>query len=300
MSITTKLKSFLAAREPTAQLPEIRERLASAEADLAHIDGEITRRARPVLLGDAEAAAAIEALRRERAAIAERIDTLRRAEAECAATIRSAAEERRRATSLALPATLAELCERSLAADDEIMALSVDLADAIRRKQALDEEIARASGNAGFDRTRQRTSSLIRDAIANLFRIDPSGPNRVENNMLGLVSRLLGPQLGLSLRQLDEPRFDDLIPFYASEEAALAAQARLQARNCRTLVADKGKVWELIRHDELFVDRREADTAVAAAARRHLALVVVAHGNGFRVCPAGFADSAILDRPEAA
>ena len=294
MTIADAFRGFIGSRKPAAQLTEIRQRIAEAVAEVQRIDGEIARRAMAVMTGDAEAIRLCAEFKEERAEIAARIETLRLAEADRARVVAEETETARQKAAAALPMQLAKLAEKSIALDDRIMELAGNLAAVIKDKLDTDSEMGRLSGSPTFRRTLSRSGVMVRNAIEPLFRIDPSRPSAAENNLLSLKSTLYGPDAHKSLRELDQPRFDDAMPYFLSEAAAGEAQARLAARHTATTIKQIGGSWMLIRHDELFTDRAEAERTVAAAARSDIRLAIVAHGPGFRVCPAAFADSEIL------
>jgi hypothetical protein len=294
MTIIDTLRTYIRGRTPTAQLAEIREQIAEASTEVQRIEGEIARRAMAVMTGDQGAIRLCGELAGQKAEIAARITIMRVAEADRIRVVAEESEAERQKAARELPVRLADLAERSLGLDDTIQELGTGLATSIKDKLAIDEEIARLSGSGVFHRTRERAGEMIRNALEPLFRIDPARPSAVNNNHLTLVTGLYGGQAGRSLRDLDQPCFDDLIPYFQSEAAAHKAQARLADRSTSTTIKQIGEVWMLIRHDELFVDQVEAHRAVAAAARRGVNLTVVEHRPGYRVCAAAFADSAIM------
>jgi hypothetical protein len=218
---------------------------------------------------------------------------LRHAEGACAAAVAVEEAERRQAEADERPGRIARARDDVLTAADKL----VGAAEALRR--ALDASIAAKVAladlvdDAQLRRANQVAHQQAISAIAPIFDVptpNGSGSGGVYN-LLGLRSIWVGPRAHLSLRQLDEELLDDTAAIFATEAAAEAARQRLAARNTPTIIVPLGGsgCWGLVRHDDLFAERAEAERAVAAAARGGRKLAVVAHPPGFVVRPAHLA-----------
>ena len=288
------LRSFLTTKTPAAQLDEIRKRLAAATAEVSRLDEEIGRRAMPIMRGDAEAERAETELKKQKAQLETDIARLRAGEATLARAIADEAEAKRRAAAAALPRDIAADRAALLALDEEIDRLAEQLSARISQRIEAGFVLAERVGSEALRRANLMAHSRVRSQIAHLFMINRGQPNTEANNLLQLRSGEVGARFWMTLRQADEELVDDEAPFFATEAEAGAAKARLAARGSAVVVQEIGKAWTLTRHDAMFATRREAEGAVAMAARAGRKLAILAHGPGFIVRPERFADDAVI------
>ena len=162
------------------------------------------------------------------------------------------------------------------------MRLAEEFAALIKARIARGYALAELVGSVQLKRANDTAAHRIRSAIANLFRVDLSAPSIPENNLLRLVSDQVGARSWLSLRQVDQELLDDECAYFVIREAADEAVARLAVRNTKTLVHPlPDGAFMLIRHDDLYVDRRAADAAVAMAAKVGSKLVATPYRGGW-------------------
>jgi hypothetical protein len=292
MGIIDTMKSFLQGTTPAQELKEIRAKIAACIGEIAQIDAEIERRALPVLRGDMEALRIAGELRATKAEIEERLVTLRQGEARSVATVNAETAAAKRAEALARPRRQAQMMADFLAADRE---LRMQFQDAGLKLRAHIGRAAALATELGDQLGRPFSPSVwmsrFRSALTHNFALG-DGVHRAENNLLGLRSDAIGLNYFSEIDELDELLLADICPLYLTEDAALAAQARLAKRHARdlaqtreamsrravgpnlpdniapagmgavdTIVARAGEVFMLIHHRALFASRADANAA---------------------------------------
>ena len=323
MSMLDTVKGFLGGKTPTARLAEIETAIKAAETER---DQHLARRPAAVvgkLTGDPDATARVEAIDEAVAAIDARLRDLRDGAGELRRQRSADEAAAKRAEAVARPRRQAELAADFIAADGELRMLFQDAGEKLReqmgRAAGLGSELGEHAGRA-FNAIAWMTR--FRSQLAHHFAGDfaEGMPNTMANNLLGLVSDVVGEAYFAEIDDVDQRLLDDLCPLFLTEDAAKAAQARIAERDRRaraaaaeaiarrpsgvptpdlapiaegavkTIVAKAGDVWTLIEHSALFASRPAAEEA--------LRLSLVWRAGGYAVI--GFQDGAAIVRADLA
>ncbi len=287
------VKTFLAGRAPQAQAVELASEIGAAESELARLASERKRFIVPTLTGDPEAAAMVDESDRDSAELQRRLTDLRQAKGQGDAQVRAAAEAQRRAQVAARPGRMAASRKRIFDLAAIIDRAGDELAAAIKAETAEIDALAAVADNYTLTRWRQTARTQIRNGLVERFDIDPSGPARAENNLLGLVSGWSGDKAHWRVSDHLAEVLDDTVPYFAEPGEAEACRARLARRGSRAVVIGlDGGTFAVIRVDTIFADRAVAEAALASNSwYRTLKGAVVAWRDGFLIVPADIAEA---------
>jgi hypothetical protein len=293
MSIIGTVKNFLVGSTPAAQAVELANDIAAAESELARLDGEYQRFLLPSLKGDPDAAAMVDQIKRDRDAQQARLADLRQAKGQVDAQVRAAAAAQRREEAAARPGRMAASRKRIFDLAATIDRAGDELAAAIKAETAEIDALAAVADNYTLNRWRQTALSQIRNGLTERFDINPSGPKRAENNLLGLLPGWTGDKAHWRVSDHLAEVLDDTVPYFAELGEAEACRARQARRGSQAVVIElDGGTFAVIRADTIFADRAAAEAALASNSwYRTQKYVVIPWRDGFLIAPADIAEA---------
>jgi hypothetical protein len=286
-------KSFLSGRTPAAQAAELAKEIAAAESELARLDGEYQRFLLPSLKGDPDAAGMVDQIKRDRDAQQGRLADLRQAKGQVDAQVRAATEAQRREEAAARPGHMAASRGRIFDLAQAIDRAGDALAAAIKAEITEIGALAAVADSSELHRWRGVAASQIRNGLVERFDINPSGPSRAENNLLGLVSTWSGEKAHWRVRDHMNEILDNTVPYFAELDEAEACRERLARRGTKAFVLElDGGTFAVIASDTIYATRAAAEAALATGSiYRTMKAVVVPWRDGFLIVPAGIADA---------
>ena len=279
-------------RPPTAgeQLAALAPMIADTEAELRQLGERKSAAIAADMRREPEAAAALERIEEQIGDATGRLDELRRRQVGLQQSIGAdrAADHRRAAE--AKPLRLAELHHERIALAQTVTDAAHTLVAALRGMDAngaaqvalLGEQSARFLSTPAF---RWRSNN----ALARAFAINPNAPLTAANSLFGVASEAMGAQALWTLVEWEQQGLDDLVPFFATEAEAEAAQQRLERRGTRTIVVPLHGAFTLVPHEHVFGDEASARRV---AMRSPVPMAVVAHERGFALLSARFVEAA--------
>ena len=280
MSFKSTVKGIFAGRTPIDQLAQAEAGIETSQKQLDNLRRERPELVRQKMLGNEPAVARLRALDGAIEAEERRLRDWRDAFQATRSEMMARDADIRQREIEARPKRIAELVsERAKLTAETIAAMATvaAAASAFSKNSAELTGLLDIGGVNGFF-SDAAFRSRLQAATARFFLIDPNGPLTARNSLLGIATNLVGPAARRTLADHEQAGLDDLAPFFLSFEEAAAARDRLKMRGTETMIVGlAGEVWTLVRSDQVFGRRQEAE----AAQQRNERLTIVPANGGF-------------------
>jgi hypothetical protein len=276
---------------PREQQAELEAKIAADEAQLRKLGEQRSAAVVSKIQRDPAGAASLKRIEAQIAETEARLRALREQHGKLQQRIAAERAENRRKDAEAKPQRIAELHQERVGLAETVTNAAHTLAAAFKAIQANGAELSQLLEDQSARNffSAARFAQRANNAFARAFALDPNQPLNAGNNLFGLASHAIGPQVHWTLPEWEQPALDDLVPFYTEEAHAEAARARLELRGCATIIVPLPHAFMLARFEHVFGDETTARRAAARAAAGGAApMAVRPHDGGYVLIPERF------------